>query len=54
MLTADQNEIKRDFLKVLEDSNMNFAPFFNQYISIAMALSNNEKINYFLEEKQKS
>lgn len=54
MLTADQNEIKRDFLKVLEDSNMNFAPFFNQYISIAMALSDNEKINYFLEEKQKS
>lgn len=54
MLTADQNEIKKDFLKVLEDSNLNFAPFFNQYISIAMALSNNEKINYFLEEKQKS
>lgn len=54
MLTTNQNEIKKDFLKILEDSNLNFAPFFNQYISIAMALSNNEKINYFLEEKQKS
>lgn len=54
MISADQSQIKKDFLQVLSKSG-SYAPFFGQYLDISMAvamITNPKYINYYLEALQ--
>ena len=54
MFVTDQSAVKSDFLKVLNQSNTPYAPFFGQFLDVQMAMAlvedSNNLINTFLEK----